>query len=105
MPNIWEPASEAFFFSTSVEGGLSLSLGYKLRDFYDLKNTAAALDIHPGDNEDLFMMGYAGMFFYGYKNTGEQEPLRCHDRDYKSTDEDNSFLEVIDNWWEIHTNG
>jgi hypothetical protein len=88
--------------ATSVEGGLPLSLGYKLQDFYELKNIAIARGLNPGSNEDIFMMGYAGLFFYGYTNIGEKVTLRRHDCDFKSVKENMTFLEVLDNWWEIN---
>jgi hypothetical protein len=93
----------SLIIATIVEGGLTLSLGYRLFDLDKLKSTASNLGICPQPNEDLFMMGYAGTFFYGYENTGEKVHLRRHDRDYKCSDEDMSFLDVINNWWEICT--
>jgi hypothetical protein len=88
--------------ATTVESGLPLSQGYRLPDLSELKCTAMALGIQPRPNEDLFMMGYAGMFFYGYESTGEASRLRCYDRDFKSADDDESFLEILNNWWAIH---
>jgi len=85
-----------------LKGGIQLSVGHKLPDLDEVKQTAREHQIDVSDEEDLFLVGSAWMFFYA---PGKQPnaPLRCYDRDYREVYEDRTFEQVLSETWSLMT--
>lgn len=85
-----------------LKGGIQLSVGHKLPDLDEVKQTAREHQLDVGDGEDLFLIGSAWMFFYA---PGKQfnGPLRCYDRDYREIYEDRTFEQVLSETWSLMT--
>jgi hypothetical protein len=85
----------------TIRGGVELSLGYRIRDLLETRALAAELSVAVAQDDLVFMIGSLGEFFYAYSNSNPQPQLRCYDREFNEVREDQTFGQVLDDWWQI----
>lgn len=82
-----------------VEGGITLSHGYRIPDLNELRITAARLGMQNVEASEAFMIEAAWMFLYGID--AESKSLLRFDRDFDSYETVSSIENVMDDWWQI----
>jgi len=82
-----------------VEGGTTLSHGYKVPDLNELRITAARLGMKNADASEAFMIESAWMFLYGIDP--DSESLLRFDRDFNTYETVSTIESVMDDWWQI----
>lgn len=87
-------------FACAVKGGVQLSVGHKLPDFDEVKKIAREHQLNVSDDDDVFLIGSAWMFFYA-PSKRPNAPLRCYDRDYREIYEDQTLEQVLSETWSL----
>ena len=88
-------------FSASIRGGVELSLGYRIRDLLETKALALELSLKVSEDDLIFLIGSLGEFFYAYSNSNSQPRLKCYDREFNEVREDQTFRQVLEEWWQV----